>query len=325
MKTEIRDLQPIAYQTLTRALKQDHLAHAYLFHGPKGTLKKEMALFLAKSLNCQETEACEVCETCRRIEAGQHSDVLSLSGEAVSIKKEDMMKLQHELNKTALEKNGRKVYIIERMENATAEAQNALLKFLEEPANDRLAILLVEQLDRVLPTIVSRCQIITFHPLSKISCYRKCLELGMDDLDAYLLSELNRSAQACMNEAQSEYYQNARSCFQKTIDVLFDGIDDAVLILQLEGFCKKQKEEKKWLHALLQFYRILFEDSMKAQCACQDPWYQKQLALIAQKRFDRSALLTILLESDDLLLRSVNVAMLIDQLMYRIKEVLSHE
>ena len=48
MKTEIRDLQPIAYQTLTRALKQDHLAHAYLFHGPKGTLKKEMALFLAK-------------------------------------------------------------------------------------------------------------------------------------------------------------------------------------------------------------------------------------------------------------------------------------
>mgnify|MGYP006956690016 FL=1 len=64
---------------------------------------------------------------------------------------------------------------------------------------------------------------------------------------------------------------------------------------------------------------------MKAQCACQDPWYRKQLALIAQKRFDRSALLTILLESDDLLLRSVNVAMLIDQLMYRIKEVLSHE
>ena len=188
-----------------------------------------------------------------------------------------------------------------------------------------MAILLVEQLDRVLPTIVSRCQIITFHPLSKISGYRKCLELGMDDLDAYLLSELNRSAQACMNEAQSEYYQNARSCFQKTIDVLFDGIDDAMLILQLEGFCKKQKEEKKWLHALLQFYRILFEDSMKAQCAWQDPWYQKQLGRIAQRRLDRSALLTILLESDGWLLRSVNVAMLIDQLMYRIKEVLSHE
>ena len=99
-----------------QALKQHHLAHAYLFHGPKGTLKKDTAIFLAQSLNCQEQEACEVCDVCRRIEAGTFHDVIYLSGQQTSIKKEDVLKLQQELNKTALEQNGRKVYIIDRID-----------------------------------------------------------------------------------------------------------------------------------------------------------------------------------------------------------------
>lgn len=322
MKSELQTVQPIAYQVLSRSMKQNHLVHAYLFHGPKGTFKKDMALFLAKSLNCNKDEACEVCDTCRRIEEGTYSDVFYINGETSSIKKDEILKLQHELNKTALEENGRKVYIIDYMENATIEAQNALLKFIEEPANDRIAIFLVEQLDRVLPTIISRCQIVSFHPLPKKQCFEACKEKGMDELDAYLLSELNRSAHTCEKELKQDTYQLARNCFHDSMNQLFQSVDDALLILQLDGIGKKQKEEKKWIHELFVFYRMVFEDSLKKQVFCQDEWYLKQLAMIQSKQIDVASILQIIVESDDLLLRSVNTALLIDQFMYRIKEML---
>ena len=155
-KDILREQQPVVYHTLRNALENDRLAHAYMFSGPSGTPKKETAYLLAQSLVCgQPGFACETCDTCERIIHNEYADMIYLDGTSVSIKKDDILKLQHAFAKTGLEKTGKKIYVLDHAENATPDALNSLLKFLEEPGSDMIAILIVEQLDRVLPTIIS--------------------------------------------------------------------------------------------------------------------------------------------------------------------------
>ena len=109
---------------------------------------------------------------------------------SVVIGSDDILKLQHVFAKTTL-KTGKKIYVLDHAENATPDALNSLLKFLEEPGSDMIAILIVEQLDRVLPTIISRCQNIPFTPLSASQCHAAVQE-DLEALDAYLLSSMIR-------------------------------------------------------------------------------------------------------------------------------------
>ena len=146
VKDKLKEQQPIVYHTLKNALENSRLAHAYLFSGPGGSMKKDAAILLAQSLLCKgNTFACEECDLCKRVKAHEYADMIYLDGSEISIKKEDIKKLQKSFEKTALEKNGRKIYILDHVENATADALNSLLKFLEEPSGDMTAILLVEQ------------------------------------------------------------------------------------------------------------------------------------------------------------------------------------
>ena len=173
IKELLKEQQPVVYTTLKHALELDKLAHAYMFSGPAGTMKKEAAYLLAQSLVCSTHGfACECCDTCKRIAANEFADLKYIDGTTTSIKKEDIVKLQKEFNKTGLETTGKKIYILDHAENATPDALNSLLKFLEEPTNDMTAILIVEQMDRVLPTIISRCQNIPFTAPGFFSCYQ---------------------------------------------------------------------------------------------------------------------------------------------------------
>ncbi len=111
-KQQLKQEQPIAYRTLSHALKHDRLAHAYLFHGPTGTPKGAGAELLAQSIVCANRDedgfACGECVDCRRIKEHQMTDFIYLDGTSTSIKKENILKLQHEFVKTGLEHTGGK-------------------------------------------------------------------------------------------------------------------------------------------------------------------------------------------------------------------------
>ena len=112
-KDILREQQPVVYHTLRNALEHNRLAHAYMFSGPSGTPKKETAYLLAQSLVCRESGfACEVCDTCERIAHNEYADMIYLDGTSVSIKKDDILKLQHAFAKTGLEKTGKKKEIL---------------------------------------------------------------------------------------------------------------------------------------------------------------------------------------------------------------------
>lgn len=321
-KEVLKEQQPVVYHTLKNVLEHDKLAHAYMFSGPNGTPKKETAYLMAQSLVCDTSGfACETCDVCQRILHNEYADMIYIDGTSTSIKKDDIIKLQHEFNKTGLESYGKKVYILDHAENATPDALNSLLKFLEEPSSDMVAILIVEQIDRVLPTIVSRCQNIPFTALNAMQCY-EAVKGDLEELDAYLLSQMIRQKKAILEASESDDYQHALYLFKGTIERYSNSAYEALLFLQVEGFPAKQKKHgKEALIYLIDMMHVFFKDCMKNQHIVQDEWYENQIQIMRSKQIDYVKLLRIFMQSKDKLLRSVNIQLLVDQMLYQMKEV----
>ncbi len=323
-KQQLKQEQPIAYRTLSHALKNDKLAHAYLFHGIPGTPKLECAQLLAQSILCgnrdQDGFACEECADCRRIKAHQMTDFIYLDGTTTSIKKENILKLQHEFSKTGLEHTGKKIYMINHAENATVDALNSLLKFLEEPNGQMAAILICDQLERILPTIISRCQLIPFHPLSQELCYEICRE-ELGTLDAYLLSGMIRSPQEMRKVNEKEEYQQARYLFLRFIEESAVSIHQAHAGLLKEGFDNKRIDGKLCMRYFLEMLMTFYRDLIKGKTDCEDAGYQKSYEKQKACVQNPQTILAILIATRDKLWKSVNVMLLCDQMIFQIRNV----
>lgn len=152
---------------LRRALITERVAHAYLFAGPEGLGKAAVAWKFAKALTCsvQTEDACEVCEACRKVNHGNHPDVVGVEPEGSQIHIEEIRKIQRLMVHRPLEGRWR-VIIIDRAHDLTQQAANALLKVLEEPPEGNVLILVARSTSSLFPTIVSRCQILHFVPLT---------------------------------------------------------------------------------------------------------------------------------------------------------------
>lgn len=184
--------QTQAINWLKTAIKQERLATAYLFTGIDGIGKSTVALSFAKVLNClslQENDACEACLNCRKISAGTHPDILFIQPEGQSIKIEQIRKVQHSLSFKPVSAR-RRVVIINDAELMTDEAANAFLKTLEEPPLNTILILIARHKSQLLPTIVSRCQVVPFRPLT-LKIIQEVLEKrGVSPQKAFFLAHL---------------------------------------------------------------------------------------------------------------------------------------
>jgi len=166
--------QDRAIGLLRRAIGADRLAHAFVFAGPPGVGKRATALALARAVLCPEAPGagCGTCIDCRLVGAGSHPDVFvedlaaaqaeRATATAVSI--EQIRRAAASLSLRPV-RGQRKVGIVDQADRMTAEAQNALLKTLEEPRGAATLVLVASNLDALLPTIRSRCQRLMFAPL----------------------------------------------------------------------------------------------------------------------------------------------------------------
>lgn len=151
-------------QQFNKIIAKQQLAHAYLFNGPKGAGQEAIAQWLSMRLFCKNlinNQPCQKCINCQRIENNEHPDVITVKSNKKSIKVDEIRILKQEFTKSAVEGN-HKILIIECAETMTTSAQNSLLKFIEEPIGNVLIILLTENKDLLLPTIISRIQMISF-------------------------------------------------------------------------------------------------------------------------------------------------------------------
>jgi len=181
-----------AVDLLKSALASERVAHAYLLTGPPQIGKRSLALNFGQALNClDEEKPCGQCLACSKIAHGSHPDVQVIEGERGTLKIDQMRTLRHEAALSPLE--GRwKIYIIRQMEQATAEAANCLLKTLEEPPAHVILMLTASEAEALLPTIVSRCQVLNLRPLATETVQSSLQERwGVDAERARLLARLS--------------------------------------------------------------------------------------------------------------------------------------
>ena len=153
-------------KTLSNAIKENKIAHAYLFCGPRGTGKTSMARLFAKALNCEEGfgKQCNHCTNCTSITDGTHPDVIEIDA-ASNRGIDDIRDLINKV-KYAPIRGKYKVYIIDEVHMMTSEAFNALLKTLEEPPANVVFILATTEPFKLMPTILSRVQRYDFSKVS---------------------------------------------------------------------------------------------------------------------------------------------------------------
>lgn len=204
----LKDYQPLLFQTFGNALTSRNLSHAYLLDGEEGTPLKEVALYLAKSLVCENPNpyACEACDACHRFSQGNYTDFYFFDGAESSIKKESVLELEKAFNLTSVESKGVLIYVMHNVENMTIEAINALLKFLEEPANNVYAFLTTSNTTNVLPTILSRSQILTIQTIKRDVLLGLCATLALPREDIELLVPFYNLPSLIEEEAKSERF-----------------------------------------------------------------------------------------------------------------------
>ncbi|MDD6932338.1 MAG: DNA polymerase III subunit delta' [Eubacteriales bacterium] len=163
-----------------RSVKAGRIAHAFLLSGPHGTGKRTCANYLTQTILCASPQApCGQCPACKKVLAGLHPDVHVVGEEEKSISVDTIRALRDQLALRPFEAD-RHIALIPRADRMTAQAQNALLKTLEEPAGGNVFFLLTDQPGAMLPTIVSRCRRLRFSPVSVEACAEILAEKGVE-------------------------------------------------------------------------------------------------------------------------------------------------
>ncbi|MFY7898611.1 MAG: DNA polymerase III subunit gamma/tau [Chitinophagaceae bacterium] len=194
--------------TLKNAIKNNQLAHAFLFCGPRGVGKTTCARILAKTINCTqqtpEGEACNTCQSCVSFDAGNSMNIHELDA-ASNNSVEDIRSLVEQV-RFAPQAGQYKVYIVDEVHMLSASAFNAFLKTLEEPPSYAIFILATTEKHKILPTILSRCQIFDFKRITNNDTVEHLQEIADKEniaADKASLQIIAQKSEGCMRDALS--------------------------------------------------------------------------------------------------------------------------
>ncbi|NOX25253.1 MAG: DNA polymerase III subunit delta' [Deltaproteobacteria bacterium] len=190
--------QERARDILLKAWTGGKTSHAYLFRGPTGVGKRDMALAFAALLNCQNrrsSESCGQCPSCKKLASANHPDFIEIIPDGKLIKIDQIRELKKVLSYPPLEAKTRIIFIADIHEvMARAEVANSLLKTLEEPPADTIFILTVDEAAEILPTISSRCQVVPFYALPVEIIKRQLMKRGVDAATAHTMALISEGS-----------------------------------------------------------------------------------------------------------------------------------
>ncbi len=292
-------------RTLKNAVAQNRLAHAYLFVGPRGVGKTSTARILAKALNCVNgptVTPCGVCDNCKEITGGNSLDVIEIDG-ASNNSVEDVRELRDNV-RYAPAKGRYKIYLIDEVHMLSSAAFNALLKTLEEPPPHVKFIFATTEPQKVLPTILSRCQRFDLHriPANLIAQHLQFIA-GKEKitLDPAAAHSIARGAEGGLRDAESMLDQLVAFCGEKiaeadvldvfgftsqqtvagfTEKILCGATADAVHLLHEQS--EAGKDMMKLMSDLISYLRDLLVFKVKPDALNEDVDLDLQKSLAAQ-------------------------------------------
>ncbi|WP_425146565.1 DNA polymerase III subunit gamma/tau [Deinococcus sp.] len=191
---------------LKAALEQGRIGHAYLFSGPRGVGKTTTARLIAMTANCTTpgVKPCGECESCLSVRAGSHPDVLEIDA-ASNNSVDDVRELREKVSLSAM-RGGKKIYILDEAHMMSRAAFNALLKTLEEPPSHVIFILATTEPEKIIPTILSRCQHYRFRRLTAQEVAGKLAGIAQQEgmrAEPEALQLIGRLADGAMRDGES--------------------------------------------------------------------------------------------------------------------------
>lgn len=226
MNTEeyLAKYQPNTYQLFKNVLSKNTFFHAYLLSGPKGSSLNNIALFLAKSLLCNSSIfACDKCPICNRVNDLTYGDLLVFDAKKDSIKVDVIRdKIEGLFSQSASEKRGIKIYTINNIEYLSTQGLNVLLKFLEEPPSDTYAIFTSENESGVLPTILSRCEIIRFKNIDKHNFLEMAKKQNFESPYFQYAALISNDYEEIIELCKNENFTLVVDCLKELINRLID-------------------------------------------------------------------------------------------------------
>jgi DNA polymerase III subunit delta' len=312
-----------AVNLLTEHIAQGKLRHAYLFTGPAGVGRRTLALRLSQAVNCLQPPSpgkpCRSCRACNSIENMIHPDlaVVQVEEENRDIRIYQIREVHHSLSLAPYEARFR-IALFLRFEDASNEAANALLKTLEEPPPQVILMLTAESGERLLPTIVSRCEVIRLRsiPVDVVS-QGLINHYGVPPDQAQLLAHLSggRPGQAIHWHLKPEQLEQRQAFIEDLTNLLKAG--------RLERFAYVQSltKDKEKLNLVLNIWISFWRDVLLRAAGASTPltnldWMEEIEILAQQLSLERSRLMLSKLEHTfDLIERNINIRLAAEVLM----------
>lgn len=313
----LQDKEPVAYRSLYNALRNNKVAHSYLFSGELNPLKKDTALLLAASIiNGDSDFIDEDSDLYKRVVNGQYYDVIYLDGYKSSIKKDDVERIMDEFSRTSLEKSGKKVYIISNINNSSPKVLNMILKFMEEPSSSNtFGIFITDHKEDLLETIISRCLDIPFMTRDFSFLIKEYMDKGFDYSDGYLLSYLLHKFDDEF-DLNDDRYLLAKEYVYKTIENLENKKYIPIMFYrELYSAFTNSDDFKICADYYLSIFIKMIEDCIEHK-RIEDEEYNHYLDMLSQ--YDTIKLLEIMEKAKDKILVNAERKLLFDQIAYEI-------
>lgn len=300
--------QTVAYKTLINAVKKNKFSHAYLFetHGYAKSL--DLVLSFVKYILCpnnySNNEQCENCSICKQIDENNHIELKIIKPDGLWIKKEQLTELQQEFSKKAISGN-KKIYIITEADKLNPAASNSILKFLEEPEENIIAILMVENKYQLLDTIISRCQIISL------------LNKNIGNLNTTYEKVKNIIINENIDEEKLDKIVNFINYYEK---------NKKDTILNTNKLWHQYFTDKEIITDAFQIISLYYMDVINYSCGHKlniFDKYENNIKEIANRNNVNQLIdkINIVLELKDLIKYNINISLLMDKLILRLEEV----
>ena len=205
MLDDYKEKQPIMYKKLKNVIN-NNLSHAFLFVTNKNIYSEKIITSFAKAIICPkkntQIDNCGDCNICNRIDSNKYSEIKFIKQEGLLIKKSQLLELQKEFTTKPIE-GLKRVYVIYEAEKLNKQAANSILKFLEEPADDIVAILVTDNYNLMLETIISRCQTILFNNNNIEDYVNNCNYENKTAIKIYYMYHLDKEIEDYMSNDEN--------------------------------------------------------------------------------------------------------------------------